>query len=291
MQKPPIIVNLAEADELLSLVNTQARYQQFKRWFEAIRHRDTRTGPFYSGLPSRVNPVDVYDPDKVVLASSAEFRNSYVRLLHLSLSGQYRLAETVPRLGSGRLLDLHTLNSVLAPFRPLITRSASDTAARQWDRNAAAQLGKDFAPIAASPEQLYFSRYSDEFERLTALSRNYLGNASNNAATQCGYRIDPNIERLLQMIRAFLQSAEQYNAKLNDTAQVYQTGVILEQKREQLARRLAALQREKYEDLAKARKRSDLTPEQRRLIDAFNVSFKRTVQSINAQTALRRRRQ
>lgn len=283
MQRPPKTINLVEADDLFGLIDTQAKYDKFKQWFDAVKHRNTRTGPFYDGLPSRAHPIDVYDPDKVLLGRTEEFRSTYARLLHLSLSGQYRLSEAVPRMGSGRLLDLHSLNSMIAPFKPIIDpTNVTSTAARQWDRNAVSQLGREFAPIAKSANELYFNERPEMFQQLIPLYTNYTGgSSSNNNANQCGFIVNANTFRLFQIIKAFLASANEYQIKLEDTAQVYHTGTLLERTRNKLIDKLAALQRDKYEQLVQAKARDDLTPNQRRLIDAFNVSYRRTVQTLN----------
>lgn len=284
MQRPPKTINLAEADELFGLIDTQAKYDKFKQWFGAIKHRNTQTGPFYDGLPARTHPTDVYDPDKVLLGRTEEFRSTYSRLLHLSLSGQYKLSEAVPRMGSGRLLDLHSLNSMIAPFKPIIDpANVADTAARQWDRNAVSQLGREFAPIGKKASELYFHERPDMLRQMLPLYTDYTGSGggSGNLANQCGFAVNANTLRLFQIVKAFLMSANEYQTKLEDTAQVYHTGALLERTRNQLIDKLAALQRDKYEQLVQAKSRDDLTPNQRRLIDAFNVTYRRTVQTLN----------
>lgn len=266
----------ATNDELLALVNSRSRYDDFKRFLRYGRVvQNTPVGPLYKSVPRSNALVDSYDMDKQVMSTDREFVRVYSRILHANLTGQYRLATDggVPRLATPRMLDQHSLATYFAPFRPVLSRPLDESIMSRWDRNVKPYMPEDQLPVSVGPDKLFFLADS-----LTWLYSDYRGNGD-DLASRIGVPLNSNSVAIVRYVKAMADSALTYRQKVRAVAQLMVNRTQLTNLRDRMLKRLSNIQATKLDEIRQI-ERQALTDEQRQVVSEFADQFREAARQI-----------
>jgi hypothetical protein len=287
-------------DQLLNVISTRERYEQFKRFMGLARVAMRLHGgaPFYAGLPQHANPLDAYDPDRTVLTYDLSFWKDYARFVHACLTGQYSLGQTqMPRYGSSQALDTHATEVFFAPFPChadpqavhdlAVDHRVTSTGLTRWDRNSSKHFARDEKPVAVTADRLYWNaneQRREQFRSLIPLYTDYRKEGDGTVLNSTGVQLNRNSMLIVRYVLSFLESANQYREKLTDVARVVQTEQTLRDTRKKLVEQIAKIQARKQSDIADHLQSDQYSPAQKSLIRRFNEIYRQTVLQIQAMT-------
>lgn len=272
-------------DQLLAMINTRERYEDFKRYMGIVKviARLYGDAPIYSGMPRHANALDSYDPERALLTYNFNHWRDYSRFIHACLSGQYELGQsTVPRYSSARLLDRHATNTFFAPF-PVSSQVNSTRSLAPWDRNASRLFSNADKPINVSPQNLFWNRseqHRRQFRSLVPLYTNY----RDEGLSQTGIALNRNSMLIVRYVLAFLESANGYRSKLSDVAKLVQTQTALLETRRKLIERIARIEAEQKRNLVDSLTSSQYNSMQKSIIRRFNAVYNQTLAQIRVMS-------
>lgn len=279
---------MSSDERLLAAIDTREKYDEFKRLWVAVKViRQSPTGPFYAGLPLVTNSLDSYDPDKEVLSLDLNAMKTYATLLHGTLTGQYDLGSTMPRYRKVSSLDRHSVGTFFAAFTPMLSRPLAESCMTRWDRNTTAFYPSSEKPFSVPANVLYWNRSNPErakeFEDLIPLYRDYRAEGENTIVNETGIPLDRNLMVIARYLITFFNSANDYQKKLKEVAEIVQVQNTLTEIKQKLTDQAVSIQREKQRDVNQALSQSNrISVYQQEVLRRFESAYRQAMNQLNA---------